>query len=81
MGIPPWAILLVPLLASATHASGPAGVAPAALPADAALEAAGARVGVITINAAEIFDLSDPHENKKLYRLALPASAGRVTNY
>ncbi len=42
----------------------------ATLPADAALEAAGARIGTITIRSEEIFDLTDPHENKRLYRLA-----------
>ncbi len=40
------------------------------LPDDAALEAAGARIGQITIRSAEIFDLSDPRENRSLYRVA-----------
>ena len=40
------------------------------LPDDTALEAAGARIGLITIHSAEIFDLSDPRENRALYRVA-----------
>jgi hypothetical protein len=50
-----------------------AGAAPptaAALPDDATLEAAGARVGKITVITREIFDVSDPRENYALYRLA-----------
>ncbi len=42
----------------------------AALPDDSALEAAGARIGKITIRNDQIFDLEDPRENKKLYRVA-----------
>ena len=42
----------------------------AALPNDSALEAAGARIGTITIKNDQIFDLDDPRENKRLYRVA-----------
>ena len=34
-----------------------------------ALEAHGARIGTVTINAQDIFDLDDPEENKALFRL------------
>lgn len=44
--------------------------AAAALPDNAALEAAGARFGTITICTAQIFDENNPHENYGLYRLA-----------
>lgn len=40
------------------------------LPTDAELESAGARIGRITIESREIFDLDDPREDKWLYRLA-----------
>jgi opacity protein-like surface antigen len=40
------------------------------IPDDTALEAAGARIGLIAIHSAEIFDLSDPRENRALYRVA-----------
>ena len=56
--------------ATAASADSADSAALAPLPADAALEAAGARVGSITIRTAEIFDLDDPRENKRLYRLA-----------
>lgn len=39
-------------------------------PSPAALEASGAVIGTITIRSDNIFDLSDPRENKALYRLA-----------
>jgi hypothetical protein len=51
-------------------AAGAAAADQAALPDGAALEAAGARIGLITISSAEIFDLSDPRENRSLYRVA-----------
>jgi hypothetical protein len=41
-----------------------------ALPDEAALQAAGARIGEISIRTLQIFDLDDPRENKALYRLA-----------
>lgn len=47
-----------------------ADAAPAALPSNSALEAAGARFGKITIENEQIFDLDDPRENKLLYRVA-----------
>ena len=40
------------------------------VPDDATLEAAGARIGRISIRSATIFDLSDPRENGWLYRYA-----------
>jgi outer membrane protein assembly factor BamA len=42
----------------------------AALPDEATLLAAGARIGTITIDTRQIFNLDDPRENKALYRLA-----------
>src|SRR5580704_7899861 len=41
-----------------------------AIPGDAQLEASGARIGQIEIVTVQIFDLSDPAQNKKLFRLA-----------
>jgi hypothetical protein len=75
MGIPRAPFLAVSLLlAAAAACSAAANVTAmpdqAAVPDDAALEAAGARVGLITIRSAEIFDLDDPRENRRLYRLA-----------
>jgi hypothetical protein len=64
-----WPLALLTLAAMAAASTEPNTTVPAPLPDDAALEAAGARVGTITIRATEIFDLSDPRENKKLYRL------------
>ena len=55
--------------AAATPASGGDTGAAETLPDDATLEAAGARVGTITIHNAQIFDEKDPHENYGLYRL------------
>jgi hemolysin activation/secretion protein len=43
---------------------------PAGLPTDAQLEAAGAVIGKVDIDIRNIFDESDPRENKGLYRLA-----------
>ena len=40
------------------------------LPPDAELEAAGARIGTITIVTHQIFDENDPRENYGIYRLA-----------
>ena len=62
------ALALLPL--AVTAAGGAAPDAGAALPDDAALEAAGARIGTITVHTGEIFDLADPRENRILYRLA-----------
>ena len=55
--------------AATTPASGGDTGAAETLPDDATLEAAGARVGTITIHNAQIFDEKDPHENYGLYRL------------
>ncbi|MBL8288266.1 MAG: BamA/TamA family outer membrane protein [Rubrivivax sp.] len=43
---------------------------PAPLPSFAELEAAGAKVGQIRISAQDVFDLTDPKEDKALFRLA-----------
>jgi hypothetical protein len=43
---------------------------PAGLPSDAELETAHAVIGKIDIDPRNIFDESDPHENRGLYRLA-----------
>jgi outer membrane translocation and assembly module TamA len=40
------------------------------LPPDTELEAAGARIGSITIESRQIFDVDDPRENYGIYRLA-----------
>jgi hypothetical protein len=45
-------------------------VVPATVPKDEDLEAAGAVVGTIVLEKRNIFDLSDPEENKWLYRWA-----------
>jgi outer membrane protein assembly factor BamA len=45
-------------------------VMPAAVPKDEVLEAAGAVVGDVVLEKRNIFDLSDPNENKWLYRWA-----------
>ncbi len=69
-----WALVLLALAATSAAASAPAPGGDTAqavtLPDDAALEAAGARFGTITIRNAQIFDESDPRENYGLYRLA-----------
>ena len=67
-----WAFALLAFVTTAAPARSPeSAAAPAVtLPDDAALEAAGARVGTITIRTAQIFDENDPHENHGLYRLA-----------
>lgn len=43
---------------------------PPGVPDDATLEAAGARIGTITIRALDVFDTSRPDENIRLFRLA-----------
>jgi outer membrane protein assembly factor BamA len=61
-------VLTVLLFASAALA---APTAPAsAVPDAAALEAAGAHIGSITIRTRDIFDLDDPAEDRALFRLA-----------
>jgi outer membrane protein assembly factor BamA len=44
--------------------------APQALPTFAELEAAGARIGEIRVRPEDMFDLDDPRENNRLFRLA-----------
>src|SRR5258706_6451404 len=60
--------LLATLLAFTCGAA--AGADAALVPDAAALEAAGAHIGTITVRSTDIFDLSDPAENRALYRLA-----------
>lgn len=43
---------------------------PADVPDDATLEAAGARIGSITLRALDVFDTSRPDENNRLFRTA-----------
>jgi hypothetical protein len=43
---------------------------PSTVPDDAALEAAGAVIGTITIHAGSIFDTEDPKEDKRVFRVA-----------
>jgi outer membrane protein assembly factor BamA len=43
---------------------------PPSVPDDAVLEAAGARIGTITIRALDVFDTSRPDEDTRLFRLA-----------
>ena len=63
--------LLIAVLATTLGLAGePPAAADPALPDAATLQAAHARVGTITIRPRQIFDLSDPHENGVLYRLA-----------
>jgi hypothetical protein len=57
-------------LASAQTPQPPAAGARAALPTDAELEAAGAVIGQIYFEIADIFNEDDPREDKSLYRLA-----------
>lgn len=54
----------------AMHAAALAQESPATLPSFAELEAAGATVGEIRIGAQDIFDTSDPKEDKLLFRWA-----------
>src|SRR5207245_3671627 len=49
--------------------SGPAGEIPG-IPSDAELEAAGAAIGEIVIDNQNIFNLEDPKDDVKLFRLA-----------
>lgn len=48
----------------------PAATAPAPLPSSEELEKSGAVIGEIVIRVKDIFDLEDPKENRKLFRLA-----------
>src|SRR5262249_41624533 len=69
MRILPSILAMLALTAGALAVSAP-DPGRATLPSDSALEAAGARIGKITIKNDQIFDLDDPAENKSLYRVA-----------
>lgn len=66
--------LLIALLSVATAIPGGAALAapPAAaqIPSDAELEAQGAVIGTVTVDNQNIFNLADPKENTRLFRLA-----------
>jgi hypothetical protein len=62
-------LLLLPAMVSRAQADTVAMTEPDPL-SPACLEAAGARIGVITIDNANIFDLDDPRENNVLFRTA-----------
>ncbi|HZM37009.1 MAG TPA: hypothetical protein VFC18_21300 [Burkholderiales bacterium] len=67
----PLAALLALALAGAALAQTEATLAqPEATPSFAELEARGARIGEIDIDAQDVFDLDDPRENSALYRAA-----------
>ena len=57
-------------VSKADDLSAPAETLTAALPSDAELEAAGARIGGIEIRTIQIFDLSDPKDDNWLFRTA-----------
>jgi outer membrane protein assembly factor BamA len=63
-----WALALLTLVATTARAGEAGGTNE--IPDDATLEAAGARIGTITIHVAPIFDPDDPRENYGLYKLA-----------
>jgi outer membrane protein assembly factor BamA len=63
-----WALALLTLVATTSSAGDAGGTHE--IPDDATLEAAGARIGTITIHVAPIFDPDDPRENYGLYKLA-----------
>jgi hypothetical protein len=69
-GIRTVGLLAAVLAATLSLAGEPPAATDAKLPDAATLQAAHARVGTITIRPQQIFDLSDPHENGVLYRLA-----------
>jgi hypothetical protein len=54
----------------ATISAAEANAPPPPLPDDAQLEAAGARIGTITVRSMQIFDTSDPRENNWAFRTA-----------
>jgi len=66
------AVALARVLAASAflHGAVSAQEAPQSLPSLAELEAAGARIGEIRVAARQIFDTSDPKENKLLFRWA-----------
>ena len=63
-----WALALMTLVATTASAGDAGGTN--AIPDDATLEAAGARIGTITVRVGPIFDPDDPRENYGLYKLA-----------
>lgn len=75
-----WVVAIPPVAAADTNGTLLPGVSarttrdaparPDGVPADAALEAAGARIGAIRITPRDIFDTSRPEENTALFRLA-----------
>jgi hypothetical protein len=69
-GFRAFGLLAAVLAATLSLAGEPPAAADPAVPDAAALQAAHARVGVITIRPHRIFDLSDPHESAALYRFA-----------
>ncbi|MCC7462500.1 MAG: hypothetical protein IT480_08580 [Gammaproteobacteria bacterium] len=66
----PALLLALLLLAPGSGGARAAAAASQPLPPDAELEAAGARIGTISIDSQQIFDATDPRENYGLYRLA-----------
>ena len=64
------AMLAATPIAQGEEAAADANAPAQLLPPDAALEAAGARIGSITIESRQIFNLDDPRENYAVYRLA-----------
>src|SRR5580658_4039844 len=67
------AALLIALLCLAAAMPGAALAAPppaAQIPTDAELEARGAVIGTVTVDNQNIFNLADPKENTRLFRLA-----------
>jgi hypothetical protein len=64
------AMLVAQPAAQAEEAAGDGNPPAPVLPPDTELEAAGARIGTITIETREIFDMNDPRENYGIYRLA-----------
>jgi hypothetical protein len=62
--------LVACLLPGAALAAEPPATPSAPVPSFAQLEARGARIGTVTVESQNIFDLDDPSENNSLFRLA-----------
>jgi hypothetical protein len=62
--------LVACLLHGAALAAEPPSTPSAPVPSFAQLEARGARIGTVTVESQNIFDLDDPSENNSLFRLA-----------
>ncbi|HKE46239.1 MAG TPA: hypothetical protein VKB41_17010, partial [Steroidobacteraceae bacterium] len=62
--------LLILLTSTLAVAGEPTPAAPPAIPSDAELESAGAEFGEIRVDNQNIFDLDDPKEDTRLFRLA-----------